>query len=253
MNLPDYTIKDERFRPDSYFVIYPDDETLVESKKNYLVVEVDIKSAYPTFLKLYFSDKYKKLIEEVEKTEEKIKKNILISTRAQEILPYLQQLSKVYLLSFMEKQLSLIDIVELKKDGGVFIIPNILTDNVILEHYFDKNVLVRVKILAKYLRRRTTSFYKYTNNRIEVKGKYKKLPLCFHEFTKQPSKEQLADITLIYSFQNPILVERYYKCFEEGDAEDFYYVDDSYRYNKEGKISTRAYREVFAKSFAALL
>ena len=202
------------------------------------VYEVDIHSAFPTLCNIMF-DKNSEFIKKLNTLDEKIKKNIHISTTLKDT-PYLKQLnylSKMIISSCVMKANPENDIFELKKDGIVFLGDSIKNTDV-YEYYTNKfGFVIRETKYDVYIRYNRTSHYVQNGNLI-IKGVYKDRPkyifdVCQKIFTGDTINKQ--ELNKIYSNDYYRIIKlnnldelfyKYYAC--DGSK----YLSSNYKYEK---------------------
>jgi len=223
------------FKESNKVVYYPEKPIIVrDNSDSYRLVEVDIKSAYPSLLKKYFEDVYFDIEKNIEEVNEKIVRNILISKGATEILTDLQNLAKINLLSFIENVLGGGYVIEFKKDGGVFLVPEIHFNDV----YEYESLLFRVDKISKYLRFSNTSFYYYKKNpEVVIKGKYKYVPKYILDFFNGKIKRnKILDLytdlfkTICIVTNNIDELSKLYYCYNKDNKEKRYILDAKGKY-----------------------
>ena len=200
------------------------------------VVEVDVKSAFPTICKLYFGENHQ-FVKNIFKIDDKLKRNIYISTTLKQQSEidggnYLNELnlwSKILVLGYTYCKYEDISILQYIKDG--VIIKGKLRDNIdqnqeiFLNYIIDNNITFHQKSINYYIRFNKTSVIK-NEITLDIKGKFKQLPKYIEEFILPSffngeiyNTEILNELKKIYS---PI----YYKILKEGrlvDKIEYYY------------------------------
>jgi len=227
------------------------------SNDMYDIIEVDIKSAFFTFIKLYFSKKYKDLILKLEKENDKRKRNILISTTlSSDELKLLNILCKAHLLSFMFSNFLVLDMLEIKKDGGVFVVLQKVSPGVVKF----KNVEFKIKKLEKYLHFNNTSFYFYDSKNLTVKGRLKHIPAPIYDFYIE--KIPFGKIQKLYS---PLYFKILKSLKSKDEIENLFLSKDKRLYLKNGKflkyenfndllkINPNEYFKIFIDPFISLV
>ena len=219
-----------------------DIEKSIISAKN--VYEIDIKSAFPTICRILF-EKERKFIDRLDELQEdKLARNIFISTTLKET-EYLKQLNliaKMIISSILMDADPEAKPLELKKDGIVYAGKRI--DSGSLYRYFtDKGFTIRTTPYSKYIRYQRTSHYLSGEKTLTIKGVFKDRPRFLSDLaTKILSKEDVDFDTVdkIYSnlyfeiVQQNMLDEvfmKYYAC--DGRK----YLNKQFRYDKLGPIT----------------
>lgn len=242
-------------------VYYPEKSTIVRDNSEYRLVEIDIKSAYPNLLKIYFEDVYFDIEKNIEEVDEKIVRNILISTGATEILTELQNLAKDNLLQFVEDILGGGYVIEFKKDGGIFLI----SEPYPIDIYEYNLLFFKVNKLNKYLRYSNTSFYYYKEkDNVVVKGKYKYIPTHILNFyNNKITKNKILDLysnlfkTICEITNNIDELTDLFLCYNE-DNKKLYMLDEKGKYieiekpNKLYKADPMIYKSKFIFPFIKL-
>ena len=208
------------------------------------VYEIDIRSAFPTICRIMFKEE-KKFIDRLDELQEdKLARNIFISTTLKET-EYLKQLNliaKMIISSILMDADPEANPLELKKDGIVYVGKRI--DGGSLYRYFtDKGFTIRTTPYSKYIRYQRTSHYLSEEKTLTVKGVFKDRPQFLSDLsTKILNKEEVDfdPVVKIYSnlyfeiIQQNMLDEvfmKYYAC--DGRK----YLNNQFRYDKLHTIS----------------
>ncbi len=208
------------------------------------VYEIDIRSAFPTICRIMFKEE-KKFIDRLDELQEdKLARNIFISTTLKET-EYLKQLNliaKMIISSILMDADPEANPLELKKDGIVYVGKRI--DGGSLYRYFtDKGFTIRTTPYSKYIRYQRTSHYLSEEKTLTIKGVFKDRPQFLSDLaTKILNKEEVDfdPVVKIYSnlyfeiIQQNMLDEvfmKYYAC--DGRK----YLNNQFRYDKLHTIS----------------
>ena len=183
------------------------------------VYEVDIHSAFPTLCNIMF-DKNCEFIQKLNSMDEKIKKNIHISTTLKDT-PYLKQLnylSKMIISSCVMYANAENDVFELKKDGIVFCGDSI--KNTKLYDFYTNYLgfVIRETKYDTYIRYNRTSHY-VKGDELIIKGIYKDRPkYLFDVCQKIFSGDQIDRHEL-----NKIYSNDYYSIIKQNNLDELFY------------------------------
>ena len=124
------------------------------------VYEIDIRSAFPTICRIMFKDEKKFINRLDELQDDKLARNIFISTTLKET-EYLKQLNliaKMIISSILMDADSEANPLELKKDGIVYV-GNRIDGGSLYRYFTDKGFTIRTIPYRKYIRYQRTSHY----------------------------------------------------------------------------------------------
>lgn len=192
------------------------------------IFEIDVKSAFPTICINIFGEE-SEFIQKLNSIENKRSKNIFIATYFEDksILKQLNIISKMIITGAVFSIDETAQLLELKKDGIVFISNETSVWNSVYEYadekvislnpftinineynsqefisfISDKNFRFHITNYNKYLRANRTSFFVDKNNNFKFKGFYKYLP----EFLK----EQIQEFINTEQFNKTELLDKY--------------------------------------------
>jgi hypothetical protein len=212
-----------------------------ETKSNILVtscIEYDIKSAFPNISKFILGEDHQ-FVKEIFKIDDKLKRNIFISTTLTEenkkgnnflTINELNIYCKIIILGYIYSTYKNINILEYKKDGilisGVEKQYNTKEERQFLE-IVKSNFTLHKESVTIYSRLNKTSILKYKNNKISIKGKYKKLPTYINDKIIPKffngdiyNKNLLSNIYSIYGSE-----DLFYLCYNYNilDKIDYYF------------------------------
>lgn len=238
---------------------------ILENRK---LIEIDIKSAFPTICNAYLGDIYPEFIKTLNSFEDKKQKNIFIATSLKKT-PYLKQLhllSKLIILGYIfDRSNDDILLLELKKDGCTILTNYDTYDELVyntnsgsfVSFIHECNFEFKIDDYLKYLRSNKTSvFLKEVDNNYKIirKGIYKYIPPYIEEQIMKLLTDDVIDVdnlNKIYSLKyynivrtnNLIeLFEKYYVCSNKT------LLNQNLKYEKiklNNNIAPRNYLEIF--------
>ncbi len=153
------------------------------------IIEIDIKSAFPTIVTSLFHSNNNFIIE-LNKKKTKKEKNIFIAITLKdtEYLRRLNIICKMIIYGFVKENTNDFLLLELKKDGIIIQLDNKSYDQLILavnkeeyfknsltEYIFNHNFNFHLTSYKSYLRCNKTTFVVH-DDKLEIKGQYKYLP-----------------------------------------------------------------------------
>jgi hypothetical protein len=208
------------------------------------LVELDVKSAFPTICRLYFGEKHQ-FVKEIERIDGKLKKNIYIATtlKAQSQVdgkPYLNELnlwSKILILGYTYCKYDSISILQYVKDGAVLKgeLRNEITPDMdkFLQFTIDSDIIFHDKPIDLYVRFNKTSIIKYfSSSEYSIKGSFRNLPKYIHDEVLTSffngeiyNKQLLLDIKNKYS---KLFFEILYNSHLKEDIDYYYLINDKY-------------------------
>lgn len=225
-----------------------------EIKSNILaenVIEIDIKSAFPTICKIYFGKDHQ-FVKNIFEINDKLKRNIYISTTLKEQSElddgkYLNELnlwSKILVLGYVYSRYNEVVILQFIKDGAI--IKGKLKDDIsenenqFLNFIIDNDVEFHEHHLDYYIRFNKTSIIK-SPSKIDIKGKYKALPK-FIQDTVFPRffNGDIYDYKLLNSIRQ-IYSSLYFNILYNSNITDYisdYYSIDGQYLDKHDQFST---------------
>jgi hypothetical protein len=223
-------------------------------KKKFKIIEIDIKSAYPTIIHNMYSDNNSQLLLKLNKLKTKKEKNIFIGKSFNnEILKRLNQISKMIIIgiilefhNYLETKQNnniFLKIFEIKRDSCVFLcgeflyksLYKILEDrkiprkNKFMDFIFNCGFRFHYSEYDYYLRLNSTSnFINIKKKELIRKGKFKYIPKALPEYifkiiTKKITDNDLIYLKKIYSFETlkklrkyklHKIIDDYYKCID---------------------------------------
>jgi len=152
------------------------------------LIELDVKSAFPTICRLYFGNDHP-FIQQLNRIENKLDKNIFISTtlkKQSEVdgKPYLNELnlwSKILILGYIYCKYDNVNILQYVKDGAILKgeIRNSITPtmDLFLQYIVDNKIIYHEIPIVLYMRFNKTTILKYSlDSKISIKGKFKIFP-----------------------------------------------------------------------------
>jgi len=225
-----------------------------EIKSNILaenVIEIDIKSAFPTICKIYFGKDHQ-FVKNIFEINDKLKRNISISTTLKEQSElddgkYLNELnlwSKIIILGYVYSRYNEVVILQFIKDGAI--IKGKLKDDIsekenqFLNFIIDNDVEFHEHPLDYYIRFNKTSIIK-SPSKIDVKGKYKALPKFIQDIVfPRFFNGDIYDYKLLNSLRQ-IYSSLYFNILYNSNITDYisdYYSIDGQYLNKHDQFST---------------
>lgn len=235
--------------------------------QNRNLLEVDIKSAFPTICNVLLSNIMPDFLIQMNNIKDKKEKNIFIATQLKST-PYLKQLhrlSKIIILGYIFDSLDSENILllELKKDGCIILIDDYNYDNIkfnerpFVKFLIDHNFIFHNSVYLKYIRSNKTStlFYEHENKyKLSVKGQYKYLPKKIIDTNIKILSDEHIDLTEL----NKIYSSDYYNIIKQNNLIELfqnYYLCSNNKileangiYNKislNNNINPRLYLETF--------
>lgn len=223
--------------PFSYY--YADDvQTNLLAKD---VIEVDIKSAFPTICKLYFGEDHP-FVKNIFALEDKLERNIYIATTLKQQADldgsqYLNELnlwSKIFVLGYTYSKYKDISIIQYVKDGVIIQgkLKDTFTQNqhIFLNYIVDHNIIFHETPILYYIRFNKTSIIK-TSNELKVKGKFRNLPKYIEtELLPRFFNGEIYDSDLLYHIRD-IYSRTYFEILKGGklfmDIEYFYGLNEN--------------------------
>ena len=167
------------------------------------VYEIDIRSAFPTICRILFEHE-KEFIERLDELQEdKLSRNIFISTTLKET-EYLKQLNliaKMIISSILMDADPEAKPLELKKDGIVYA-GNRVDGGSLYKYFTDKGFTIRTTPYSRYIRYQRTSHYLSEEKTLTIKGVFKDRPRYLSDLAARIlNKEDVDFITTekIYS------------------------------------------------------
>lgn len=203
------------------------------------VYEIDIRSAFPTICRIMF-DKEKEFIEKLDELQEdKLARNIFISTTLKET-EYLKQLNliaKMIISSILMDADPEANPLELKKDGIVYVGKRINSGS-LYRYFTDKGFIIRTTPYSKYIRYQRTSHYLSEEKELTIKGVFKDRPRFLSDLAAKILNKEEIDFDTINKIYSNIYFEiirqnmldevfmKYYAC--DGKK----YLNKDFRYDK---------------------
>ncbi len=199
----------------------------VNTKDGKRIIEMDIKSAFPTICNCIF-DKDSKFIKKLNSIEDKIKKNIFISTSLKDT-EYLKQLNVISKMAITGSVFTLdpeAELLELKKDGIIFVTKLNNLENKSAFHNFlkGKGFIINIDEFKTYVRTNRTSTFMNQKNEMIRKGIFKYMPPYLYNVIETLLSGEFIDedeLLKIYSYKywniissNKLdeLMDKYYIC-----------------------------------------
>ncbi len=203
------------------------------------VYEIDIRSAFPTICRIMFA-KEKEFIEKLDELQEdKLARNIFISTTLKET-EYLKQLNliaKMIISSILMDADPEANPLELKKDGIVYVGKRINSGS-LYRYFTDKGFIIRTTPYSRYIRYQRTSHYLSGEKTLTVKGVFKDRPRFLSDLAAKILNKEEIDFDTINKIYSNIYFEiirqnmldevfmKYYAC--DGKK----YLNKDFRYDK---------------------
>ena len=206
--------------------------------------EIDIRSAFPTICKFLFSEE-KDFLSELDKLkDQKLERNIFISTtlKGTEYLKQLNLISKMVISSVLMDADPDAEVLELKKDG-ISYIGNDVSGGRLFKKFTDMGFQIRRTKYKTYVRFQRTSHFLEENGGLIIKGVFKDRPKFLLNTAKNVLNHEEIDYDLLdkyYSKNYFSIIRRnildelftnYYLC--EGNK----YLNKDFRYSKVKLIS----------------
>ncbi len=208
------------------------------------VYEIDIRSAFPTICRIMFKEE-KEFIERLDELQEdKLARNIFISTTLKET-EYLKQLNliaKMIISSVLMDADPEAKPLELKKDGIVYV-GNPIDGGSLYKHFTDKGFTIRSTPYSRYIRYQRTSYYLSEEKDLTIKGIFKDRPPFLSNLAAEILRGKEVDWTSVDKIYSNIYFEiirqnmldevfmKYYAC--DGRK----YLNNQFRYDKLHTIS----------------
>lgn len=219
-------------------------QNIIKADNN--IIEIDIKSAFPTICKILFKDDPSFLNKLHELEDKKLERNIFISTtlKGSGYLKQLNLISKMIISSLLMSNDPDAVILELKKDGIVYIGKSVLGQSQILDYYTSLGFIFHETKYNKYVRCQKTSYFVHTDNSLVIKGIYKDRP----DFLYKISQKILTQDYVDYNFLNKIYSKKYFQIIKHNILDELFlkyyncqenkYLNKNFRYNKIKLISS---------------
>ena len=139
--------------------------------------EIDIRSAFPTICQFLFSDEREFLSRLSELANQKLERNIFISTtlKGSEYLKQLNLISKMIISSTLMDADPDAKILELKKDGIAYV-GNEIKNGKLFKFFSDRGFQIRQTPYRKYARYQRTSHFFQEDGSLIIKGVFKDRP-----------------------------------------------------------------------------
>ena len=203
------------------------------------VYEIDIRSAFPSICRILF-EKEKGFIEKLDELQEdKLARNIFISTTLKET-EYLKQLNliaKMIISSILMDADPEAKPLELKKDGIVYAGKRI--DSGSLYRYFtDKGFTIRTTPYSRYIRYQRTSHYLSEEKKLTVKGVFKDRPPFLSKLAERVLNEEEID----WDFVDKIYSNKYFEIIRQNVLDEVFskyyrcdggkYLNNQFRYDR---------------------
>ena len=203
------------------------------------IIEVDIRSAFPTICGFLFSEEKEFLSRLDDLKDKKLERNIFISTtlKGTEHLKQLNLISKMIISAVVMDADPAAKILELKKDGISYVGKDISRGK-LFKKYTQMGFQIRRTPFKKYIRYQRTSYFLDENDEMTIKGVFKDRPPLILETTEKILREDQIEpsfLNKIYSGKFFEIIRRnaldelfsqYYLC--EGNK----YLTDQFRYER---------------------
>ena len=203
------------------------------------VHEIDIRSAFPTICRIMFKEE-KKFIERLDELQEdKLARNIFISTTLKET-EYLKQLNliaKMVISSILMDADPDAKIFELKKDGIVYA-GNSVNSGSLYKHFTDQGFTIRTAPYFRYIRYQRTSHYLSRDKKLTVKGIFKDRPPFLSKLAERVLNEEEID----WDFVDKIYSNKYFEIVRQNVLDEVFskyyrcdggkYLNNQFRYDK---------------------
>ncbi|MFW6219572.1 MAG: hypothetical protein ACOC33_01885 [bacterium] len=235
---------------------------------NQKLIEIDIKSAFPTICRNLLSKDYPDFIKQMDSINDKKQRNIFIATTLKDT-PYLRQLNTISKLIisgyiFDISNNSTVLLLELKKDGCIVFMDYEQYDEILhnknkpfINFLLSNGFNFHIDTYLKYLRSdKTTTVLKESNNDYEliIKGIYKYLPSYIIDINKAILCDENPDLDQL----NKIYSIDYYNIIKRNNLSDllenYYICSNNCVLNNMGKyekikISNNIYPRLYLEKF----
>ena len=198
------------------------------------VYEIDIKSAFPTICRILFKEEKEFIARLDELQEDKLARNIFISTTLKET-EYLKQLNliaKMIISSILMDADPEANLLELKKDGIVYVGKRIDRGS-LYRYYTDKGFIIRSTPYSKYIRYQRTSHYLSEEKTLTIKGIFRDRP----QFLSNLAVDVLTKEEIDWDLIDKIYSNKYFEIIRQNVLDELfmkYYTCDSRKYlNKQ--------------------
>lgn len=205
------------------------EQTIVSAKD---VIEIDIKSAFPTICRLLFKEEKEFINKLNELQSDKLARNIFISTtlKGTEYLKQLNLISKMVISSVLMDADPNAKVLEVKKDGIVYIGNNI-EHGYLYSYFTDMGFNIRISQYPLYVRYQRTSYYLSNDEGIIVKGVFKDRPPFLQNVvsTLVSGGRENIDFELL----DKIYSNRYFEVIRQNSLDELllkYYICDGRKY-----------------------
>ncbi len=216
-----------------------DIEKSIISARN--VTEIDIKSAFPTICRLLFKEE-KEFIKKLDELQaDKLARNIFISTtlKGTEYLKQLNLISKMIISSVLMEADPEAKVLELKKDGIVYI-GNTIEHGHLYNFFSNMGFHIRVTQYSLYIRYQRTSHYLSDDEGLIIKGVFKDRPPFLSHVASTLVSRGREDID--FEFLDKIYSKKYFEIIRQNTLDEllskYYicdgrkYLNDQFRYDK---------------------
>lgn len=151
---------------------------------NTTIYEVDLKSAFPSICTLMFGPE-SDFVKKMNSFDDKLEKNkfIAISLKETEYLKQLNLISKMVITSSVIANDPESVILELKKDGILYMGKEFNFNNEIIKEYTNMGFTIHLNIYKKYIRYMKTSYFLDEDSNLIIKGIFKDRPKFLNDKT----------------------------------------------------------------------
>jgi hypothetical protein len=205
------------------------------------LIKIDIKSAFPTICELMFGSN-SPFIKEMKAIDNKLQKNIFISTtlkniQNKEYLLELNNYSKIVVFNYVFNNYDNIQVFEYQKDGVLFSGNPIFSKNKDLKNLLSNNFIFHVDDIDYYIRFSKTSYY-YFNNELEVKGNLKTPPEYISNKIKEIIKDPYVNLNELLTIYNNETFFVYKSLNLIPELNKYFKFNNTYFLNKYGERVT---------------
>ena len=206
------------------------------------VYEIDIRSAFPTICRLLFTEE-KEFIKKLDELQaDKLARNIFISTtlKGTEYLKQLNLIAKMIISSVLMDADPEAKVLELKKDGIVYI-GNTIEHGQLYNYFTNIGFTIRITRYPLYLRYSRTSYYLSDDDkRLIIKGVFKDRPPFLQNVATDLVNRGRE--TVDFELLDKVYSKKYFEIIRQNSLDEllskYYicdgrkYLNDQFRYDK---------------------
>ena len=233
------------------------------------IIDIDITSCFPTICNFLFCDENPEFVNKINKLENKLEKNILISNtlKGTNYLKILNIISKMVILGFIfdRRDSDKVSLLEFEKDGCLIFTndPNYFkcieyrdSDSRFLKYINEIGFKFHIEEYDYYIRCNHTSwFWSQQNKKLKMKGFYKKTPEKVNKYYNDlfigntTDVKKFKEIYNIDSFKfiksNNLknILNKYYMCDEET------ILNSTGKYEKYNWLKSKINPDLYLKTF----